>query len=209
MVDTADIVVRPARKEEAETGARLLFMSGSDLLAYSFNRTPEATIQLLRRLWPRKEHVFSYQWAYLAESDSRVLGIISAFTSKELRRASARMPSTFARVLWPWDLARIVVHAFEMSGLSPDVPEGDYYVGNLAVVPEARSQGIGHLLLDFANDQARLRGCHRCALDVIIENTRAIELYTDCGYVVTDTNTSPRLAKRCGVSGMHRMVKQL
>lgn len=205
----AEIIVRPARKEEADTGANLLFMSGPQLFTYAFNRTPEAIKQLLARLWPRNEHIFSYQWAHFAEADSQVAGIISGFTCQELRRASSRMPIVFARTLWPWDLARMVGRAVDMAGLSPEVPDGDYYIGNVAVLPEARSQGLGHELLAFAEERARQRGCRRCALDVVVENLRAQALYRDCGYVIADTHKSPRLAERCGISGMHRMVKVL
>ena len=204
-----DIIVRQARQEEADVGANLLFLSGPEMFAYTFNRTPEATKQLLARLWPRREHIFSYQWAYLAQRNSDIVGILSGFTSRQLRRASSRMPLAFASVLWPWDLARLIARAVDVAGLSPDVEEGDYYIGNVAVVPEARSRGIGHTLLEFAHDQARTQGCRRCALDVIIENTRARALYEELGYVIVATRENPRLAQRCGVSGMHRMVKDL
>lgn len=204
-----DVIVRPAGKDEADTGASLLFMSGPELFTYAFGRPPEATRKLLARLWPRNEHIFSYQWAHFAEADSQVLGIISGFTSQELRRASSRMPIVFARALWPWDLARLIGRAVDMAGLSPEVPDGDYYVGHVAVVPEARSQGIGHELMAFAEERARQRDCRRCALDVTVENLRAQAVYRDCGYVIADTHKSPRLAERCGISGMHRMVKLL
>jgi ribosomal protein S18 acetylase RimI-like enzyme len=208
-VSLSEVIMRPARQDDAEIGGRLMFLSGPELFSHTFSRPEEAVARLLSKMWTRKGHLFSYQWANLAEADSRVVGMLTGFAGGELRQASARMPLVFASVLWPWDLARMVARSADLAGLSPDVPDGDYYVGNVAVFPEARSQGVGHALMDFAEAQARARGSGRCALDVIIENDRAQALYRTCGYVILETHSNPRLLARCGISGMHRMVKYL
>jgi ribosomal protein S18 acetylase RimI-like enzyme len=204
-----DIVTRPARKNEAQVGARLLFLSGPELFAFSFNQTPAGALQVLTRLWPREAHLFSYQWAHIADLDQQPAGILSCFTRPDLRRASDAMFWAFTRAMWPWDMFRMLANTSDLSSLSPELGADDFYVANVAVLPEARAHGVGHRLMDLADQLARERGCSRCALDVVIENATAQSLYTDCGYRIDETRRSSRLAQRCGFSGMHRMVKDL
>jgi ribosomal protein S18 acetylase RimI-like enzyme len=58
------------------------------------------------------------------------------------------------------------------------------YIEDLYLVPEARGQGIGHKLLDYACQIAGARGCVEAALDVRPENRSARQLYARYGFKI-------------------------
>jgi ribosomal protein S18 acetylase RimI-like enzyme len=64
--------------------------------------------------------------------------------------------------------------------------EDHLYLENVAVAPSAQGQGLGRLLLDFAEQEAARRGLDRIALvthEVMTENQA---IYAGRGYVVVD-----------------------
>ena len=54
----------------------------------------------------------------------------------------------------------------------------------MAVVPDARGQGIGRALMDRVMDEARACGQRRMVLEVIESNDIAVRLYRSCGFRV-------------------------
>ena len=58
----------------------------------------------------------------------------------------------------------------------------DAWIGGLGVVPTARRQGIGRVLMAAVHDEARARGVERVWLECIVENTQALALYEELGY---------------------------
>lgn len=63
-------------------------------------------------------------------------------------------------------------------------PEQVLVVHALGVLPERAGQGIARFILDATVDLARQRGMRAIRLDVYVENTPALRLYT--GYGFTD-----------------------
>ncbi len=53
---------------------------------------------------------------------------------------------------------------------------------DVAVVPEARGQGVGRALLDTAESYARDAGCVKLTLEVLDDNDRARSLYRKVGF---------------------------
>ncbi|MBR5366114.1 MAG: GNAT family N-acetyltransferase [Clostridia bacterium] len=62
---------------------------------------------------------------------------------------------------------------------------GSCEVSHLAVLPAYRHRGIGHALLDRAEEEARARGCVRMTLSLVDENRRLRTWYESFGYVHT------------------------
>ncbi len=54
----------------------------------------------------------------------------------------------------------------------------------MAIVPEARGQGVGRWLMEQLVREAKERGERRMALEVIEKNTAAVRLYEGCGFRV-------------------------
>lgn len=56
-------------------------------------------------------------------------------------------------------------------------------LAGMAVVPEARQQGVGRALMAQLLDEARQRGEREMVLEVIEQNEPAVKLYEQCGFV--------------------------
>ncbi|XP_072044642.1 uncharacterized protein [Amphiura filiformis] len=69
-----------------------------------------------------------------------------------------------------------------------DVKKGKCYVDHICVDDRARGRGVGKLLLDRADYEARQRQCHTIYLGVLTTN-RAMRLYERQGYHVTSTSS--------------------
>ena len=56
------------------------------------------------------------------------------------------------------------------------------WIGGLGILPEARRQGWGRILMDAIHEQARSRGIVKISLEVIEANEAAFRLYENLGY---------------------------
>lgn len=72
------------------------------------------------------------------------------------------------------------------SWLTKNQYENIFVIRTLVVHPEYRNRGIGRILMDFALEEAKLRGMHSIRLDVYRENEPAIRLYEACGFQHVD-----------------------
>jgi hypothetical protein len=83
------------------------------------------------------------------------------------------------------DASRVAVRNGEPVGFANLAIRGDEaWVGGVGVVPAARRQGIGEVLMRALHDEARARNVTRVWLEVIEENESAFRLYEKLGYDV-------------------------
>ena len=59
----------------------------------------------------------------------------------------------------------------------------DAWIGGLGVVPSERRRGTGRRLMEAVHEEARARSVERVWLEVIVENTQAVALYEQLGYM--------------------------
>ena len=62
--------------------------------------------------------------------------------------------------------------------------QGDVYIANLGVHPDARGQGVGSALIAHETEKARTAGFTTMTLDVACNNPRAQSLYERLGFTV-------------------------
>ena len=77
------------------------------------------------------------------------------------------------------------------------------------VAPQARGQGVGTLLLDAVEDEARRRALSAVRLDVIDSNPRARALYERRGFVAQGTEDIGPLRHLFGFRSATAMIKSL
>jgi len=91
------------------------------------------------------------------------------------------------------------------------------WIGGLGVVPQARRQGLGELLMRAAHDEARARAVERVWLEVIVQNEGASLLYEKLGYrAVRDLEVwtlnedgAPGSAREVPVAQAHERIRAL
>jgi ribosomal protein S18 acetylase RimI-like enzyme len=94
-------------------------------------------------------------------------------------------------VLWPllrrhlsvWESLRALVLLTSLGSSSPD--SATAVIEAVAVLPQARGQGVGRALVRYAMDAARRTGRARVALYVVDGNDAATRLYESLGFRVT------------------------
>jgi ribosomal protein S18 acetylase RimI-like enzyme len=86
--------------------------------------------------------------------------------------------------------------------------DDDLYVSRIATAAAARGQGLGRLMLEAAEREARARGCRRLALEVAPESEAALRLYHSQGFERVDAREVSDPATGRGLTYLH-MVKPL
>jgi len=75
-----------------------------------------------------------------------------------------------------------------MKRAAPD----EYYISNIAVLPEQQGHGLGNQMLQLTEKKAREQGYKKISLTVDIENERALSLYCRTGFEVVQTKALSR-----------------
>ena len=165
--DLAHVRLRPARKSECRTIARLYALSSDGVSEYVWSREAapgEALLDVGRRRYERETSLFSYKNCTLATLDETVLGMMVAFPVTARDAPPAPDPDP---VLAPY--AKLEACP-------------SYYVCGVAVFPEYRGRGIGERLMALAEERARALDFHQLSLVVFEKNTGAKRLYERLGY---------------------------
>jgi ribosomal protein S18 acetylase RimI-like enzyme len=200
-VDSDTISLRPALPtfDEGMTCARFL-----DELSPGFRITfGRRHLEILAEAYAQPGHDLSFEHATFAERDGVVVGLIAGYTAEQ-HRASSREPLRAAAGSGLHGRIGAALSAAFMRHLGPDADD-EYYVWALAVGADQRRQGIGTLLMDHAEEQARERGCSRLSLDVEAKNEGAKGFYESRGMSIQSKWPPSRLLP----AGTYRMAKRL
>jgi ribosomal protein S18 acetylase RimI-like enzyme len=149
-------------------------------------------------------HDLSHQRVTFAERNDRIVGMVSGYTADEHRRSSDEPLTQAAGPLATARMAVFTVLGQPLLRFIERVPEGDFYLQAVAVDDDQRGHGIGSLLIDHAEAQAKRSGCRRLALDVAAKNDGARRLYERRGMVVKAESPHPPFMPRMRAL---RMVK--
>jgi len=141
---------------------------------------------LLCRLQGARANPFSAESILVAEAESRgteasVVGMLVGSLAEADRSAQLHT----AILLFRWygleivsRLPRLAKAGKALESLEPD----DYYVSNIAVLPEWRGRGLGKEILLAAAEEARAAGARRIVLDVEGHNEAARAFYARLGF---------------------------
>ncbi|MCR4402037.1 MAG: GNAT family N-acetyltransferase [Firmicutes bacterium] len=207
-----DVRIRNARPDDSPIGAALLRMS------FPSERAADAVFGLgdpdrargaLRAFFMRDANRFSYEFALVAEEGDRVVGMLLGYESRRVRRLNLNMAFQAPFVYGLRRALRVAMSSGSLLFAIPRPGPGEFYIERVAVLPAWRGRGIGTQLLEAAEKRAKAAGIGKCSLDVDIDNEAARRLYERLGYNLIRTYVLRGKARRCGIRGLHRMVKTL
>lgn len=188
----SDATIRSARPDDSQGLARLIVMSDQTFLPYLFGKNFERVVQKQFRI---RRSLFSFEHVRIVETEGKVAGMLLAYTFDQMRAEIARWGTGFLGSVGLGFLVRLPVMLFHAifqrrdSGPRPSwVNPGEYYLANMAVLPEYRRQGLGRMLLADAEARAKELGCTSLALDVEAENLAAVRLYERYGFIREEHN---------------------
>jgi ribosomal protein S18 acetylase RimI-like enzyme len=159
------IQIRPAQPDEAEVAAVLLYSAYTHThVTYPLREANgSGFIERLQHFFREVRNRFSYQNIQVAEQGSEVVGLVLSFGGREEARLNAAVGSWLER----------------------EAQDDEWYVDALAVLKNWSHKGIGTLLLQRAEQQARQHHYPKIALHVAQGNKEALDLYAHLHYVVT------------------------
>ena len=162
--------LRRARKDDAETLARLIDLAGEGMPSHLWAEVAqdgETPLAVGIRRTARDEGGFSYRHAVVADVGGSVAGMLIGY----------RQPDPYDA----GDLAAVPDVVRPLIELEAEAP-GSWYINALAVFPNHWGHGIGSALLTQADGLAAAAGAATLSLIVAGRNTGAFRLYGRCGF---------------------------
>lgn len=201
--------IRPAETSDQAQGAELLMLTLREFGDHFFGfGSRQRAVQALESLFVMPRSRFSYQHADLACLDGQVIGLISLFDARTIRRAWWTTAPHLFRV---YRVGEIIKFMKLVIGYQKEekVAEDELYIAHLAVFPQFHRMGYGQSLLDYAAEKASARGLGALSLMTELENQPAINLYRKAGFGVVETIYYPEEMLYLGSKGSLRMRKKI
>lgn len=158
-----DIVVRPARREDAAAIAEAVCM------AVGYDAT-NPVYPIFLELAGREVAQYSHLNTLIAEVDGEIAGAIVSYDGSRLEEL--REP------IYPL----LKEHLGSVPHIEDETEAGEYYLDSLGVRSAFRGMGVGSALINAACNKAFGEGHERVGLIVDYDNPCAERLYTSLGF---------------------------
>ena len=195
------ILLRPSTPADAADIARLILLSAEHFLPAVFGPRIEAGIA---RLAAREGTLFSWTHVVIAAAEGRTAGMLLGYSGRDKAHEDPATGIGLLRAFGGVIILRLgkLLIVQRMIGT---IAAGEWYVSNVAVLPEMRGRGTGRALMLDAEQRARNSGAVSIVLDVETDHLPAIRLYQGLGYETVSTTPALLLDGRSVV--FHRMGK--
>ena len=138
---------------------------------------------IIATAFTQPDHDLSYQNVTFAERDNVIVGMTLAYTAEQHRRSS-RQPLERAAGRLRLRMRILLILFAPLMRLNDSIAEGDFYLHAIAVDKVIRVDGVGSVLMDSFEEQARASGSTRLSLDVSTKNEVARRFYERRGWKV-------------------------
>jgi ribosomal protein S18 acetylase RimI-like enzyme len=203
------INMQPAVPEMAQEAANIMYLTMAKMADYLFGQDDKfRSHRVLEAFFRRKCNRFSHQFTHVICDSGKVVGLVISYSGRLMRSLELPMALQLVQIRGVIGFSQFLWRAFPLVG-AKEAMEDEYFISNIAVLPEQQGNGMGHCLLEQVENQARDQGYKKIALTVDIENERACSLYTRIGYSLVDTITLTRLKNNIKYAGYYRMMKVL
>lgn len=187
-------LVSPLPDRLCDAAAAIYWQGFSGKLGRVMGPEPRA-LRYVRRVL-RPDHAIG------AVRDGRLLGVVGFKTA-----AGCFVGGGLGDLVAVYGLAGGMVRGAALALAERDTDNDRFLMDGLAVVPEARGQGVGRALLSAIEAEAQRRGYPAVRLDVADTNPRARALYERCGYVAEGDQSGRMNTALFGFGHVTVMVK--
>jgi len=180
-MDRHSVTLRAANPttEDGLACARYANEASEGFMRVMFGRRFE---EIITTAFLQPDHDNSYQNVTFAECGNSIVGMILAYTEAQHRRSS-RQPQRNAAGRLRLRMRTIELLLAPLMRLNDSIEEGDYYLQFIAVDKAIRVGGVGSVLMNAFEEQARASGSTRLSLDVSTSNEVARRFYERRGWV--------------------------
>jgi len=198
-----------ATPEMAPVASSLIYLTMGKMGDYLFGSgIPNNPQNTLKNLFKLKTNRFSYQFTEVMVLSGKVSGLVVSYSGRMMKSLELPMALHLLQTSGIFGFLRFIRRAKPLIGIK-EVENDEFFISNLAVLPDYQGKGLGKALLNQAEVKAKELGLHKLSLTVDVENDRAISLYKKIGFTLVETVEINFLKKKIGYGGFHRMLKIL
>jgi ribosomal protein S18 acetylase RimI-like enzyme len=177
----AEITVRPARPDEADVLAPLLY--GVSPEAHDrFAAGRERAMRLIATGLERDGTSGSTEVTHVAEVAAQRAGIVCCYPVREAADRAAAYAGIALRASPLWRRPGMLRFLRRMERATPAPAAESLYIDALGTAPAFRRRGVARALLADAEGRARRLGLGRVSLETEVDNEAARALYERCGF---------------------------
>lgn len=171
------IFIRQAVPQDAPTAVPLIIEAIGDIAKrLTGESAPEDVQAALQELFIQENNRHSYLYTYVAvnEATNEVTGILVVYSGYQGIKLDQQLSK--------W----LTTKNADVTQIDQEAYEDEFYIDTIAVHRDARGQGIGTALLTYAEYVARESRFSKIALNVEPQKTKAINLYKQLGFQITE-----------------------
>ena len=206
-INSKRIILRPATPEDSNDAAELIFMTGPGIFKYLFYPEIDISCDVLQRFFILAANDFSYRYVTIAESESKICGLIHCVDRKVMKQNHRAMGFRMIKVLGLLPALIRMPRSIQFESIFPDIDSNTLYISHLATFEFCRGQGAAGRLLSFSQQLAKQKGLGKLALDVELDNDLAMPVYEHYGFSISARIESPKFKARFGFPGVYRMER--
>ncbi|MBO8445285.1 MAG: GNAT family N-acetyltransferase [Bacteroidetes bacterium] len=170
-----NVIVRPARKEDADAVARLFMMAWpmDSFLAMSPELDEDKFAEIISSYVQAEDTLYSYRNTMVAEVGNVIAGAMNGYDGASY--------DTLKRPILE-DFAKRFPDAESDFGAVKETEAGEFYLDSAGVRPDMRSMGIGSKLFEAMIGRAKEAGFRTVGLIVDVDKPKAEALYLRLGF---------------------------
>jgi ribosomal protein S18 acetylase RimI-like enzyme len=184
--DALALTFRPARKSDAEVCAPLVFASGVREFGFFLGESSEVCIAFLRFAFASDGGRFSWRRHRVAvAADGAVVGVMAAHDGRSILLDDPHVAMMLLRFFGARRTVSMLLRGLVLESELPAPKRAQTLIAHCATHETVRGTGVFSALFDDAL-RAGVPGMatdREIALDVLLSNTRARELYRRLGFV--------------------------
>lgn len=197
--------IRPARPEDADALAPLVYAAGRALHDHSLSFPGHPPLEVVRQALMSPGGVLGHRHLRVAEHDGVVVGCVGSHPGSATRRLFAQ---TAIKALWSMGWAELLTFTRRSLVLTPmqrDAPPRRLMMGHCAVVPAWRGRGVFRSLFEAVRREAQWGPYDAIRLEVAATNAGAVSVYRHLGFETVEV--VPGVAGLPDVRIMERVVR--